>query len=78
MKTKKNLHVHYDEEGDLLEIRMGDPTKGYMKSIGNDLFERIDEETGEIRGYTILNFKKRAEKTKSFDVLLPFKLDINA
>ena len=45
----KNLSIYYDKEGDLLEIRIGKPTIGYFKDLGNDIFERIDEKTGEMR-----------------------------
>jgi len=71
---KKEMHVYYDSEGDLLEIRVGKPTKGYMKDIGNDIFERVDEKTGEIRGFSILNFTKRSEKLKCIDIPLPAQL----
>ena len=42
----QQLHLHYDEEGDLLEIRIGEPTPTSMKNLGNDLFERIEEKSG--------------------------------
>lgn len=66
------LHVHYDREGDLLEIRFGPPTVAYMRDLGDDIFERIDEKTGKVAGYTILNFRKRSSGKKQLDVSLPF------
>jgi len=75
---KDKTYVHYDEEGDFLEVRMGKPTASYLKDIGNDLFERIDEKTGKIMGFAIFNLKKRTEKLKSVDVPLPIKLEISA
>ena len=74
----QELSVYYDDEGDLLEIRIGKPTIAYMRDLGNDVFERVDEKTGEIRGFSILNFKKRTEKLKPIEVSLPFKLRISA
>lgn len=64
MNKKEKIYVDYDGEGDVLEIMIGKPTKGFMKNLGNDTFERIDGKTGEVRGFTILNFKKRVEKSK--------------
>ena len=72
----KNLSIYYDKEGDLLEIRIGKPTIGYFKDLGNDIFERIDEKTGEIRGFSILNFKKRAEKVANINIPLPSKMGL--
>ena len=36
---KEKLHISYNEEGDLLEIRMGKATPSYMKPIGKGIFE---------------------------------------
>ena len=72
----KNLSIYYDKEGDLLEIRIGKPTIGYFKDLGNDIFERIDEKTGEIRRFSILNFKKRAEKVANINIPLPSQMGL--
>ena len=74
---KKELSVYYDEKGDLLEIRIGKPTVGYFKDLGNDIFQRIDEKTGDIRGFSILNFKKRTEKLKPVEVFLPVNVQLS-
>ena len=73
---KEQTHVHYDEEGDLLELRIGKPTESYMKDLGNDIFERIEEKTGKSKGFTILNFKKRSKQFKSLDLDIPLNLEI--
>ena len=70
---KKKLNIQYDDFGDMLEIRMGKPTIGYMKDLGNDIFERIDEKTGEIKGFLIMNFKKRSK-----DIIeIPISLEVS-
>jgi len=66
--------IHYDEEGDLLELRMGEPTDAYYKDLGDDVFERIDSKTGELKGLAIFNFKRRNEKQASIDLELPVKI----
>jgi len=58
---KNKLNINYDEFGDILEIRIGKPTSSYMKDLGKDVFERIDEKTGELKGFVIVNFKKRSK-----------------
>lgn len=64
------MKIWYDEEGDYLELGFG-KKKGYMKDIGNDMWERIEE--GKVVGISILNFKKRLKKGKS-EVILPLEL----
>jgi len=56
------LKIWYDEEGDILEIGYGDK-KGFMKDLGNDIWERV-EENGRTTGILILGFKKRAKEKK--------------
>ncbi len=70
------MYIHYDDEGDYLEIRVGKPKEGYFNEIGNDMFERVDEKTGKIIGLGIFNFKKRAKK--EIDFSLPFKVEIES
>jgi len=53
------MHIHYDPEGDILEIRFGTPTTCYYKELDDDISQRIDEETGEIKGYMIFSLGKR-------------------
>ena len=73
---KGKFIIHYDKEGDLLELRIGTPTESYYEDIGDDVFERIDRKTGEVKGLAIFNFKKRSEKHKSIDVELPIKISL--
>lgn len=73
---KDKLSIHYDEEADFLEIRIGNPTKSYFEDIGNDIFERLDEKTKAIKGFAIFNFKKRTENLNDINVNLPVKIDL--
>ena len=75
---KNKLNLYYDKEGDFLELRIGEPTSSVYESIGNDVFQRMDEKTGEIKGFAIFNFKKRTEKLKNIDVPLPVKIRISS
>jgi uncharacterized protein YuzE len=75
---KEKLNIHYDGKSDVLELRLGEPTESYYEDLGNDLFERRDEKTKEIKGFAIFNFKKRTEKGETIDVTLPAKLQLVA
>jgi uncharacterized protein YuzE len=64
------LRVWFDPEGDLLEINVGKPRRGFLKDAGNDVFIRVDEK-GKVSGFAILNATKRTEKIR--EVKLPVK-----
>lgn len=68
------LHIYYDKEGDYLEIRFGEPTESYYEKIAPDTFVRIDEKTGEKKGYAIFNVQKGQEALKTIDVEIPFSV----
>jgi len=63
------MRVWYDKEGDFLEITFRE-TKGYMRDIGDDMFERIDEQ-GKVIGFAIFNFSKRDQKVVEVPLELP-------
>ena len=74
---KGNLRLYYDEEGDFLEIGIDKPSNGYFRDLGDEVFERVDEKTGKVKGIAIFNFKKRTEKLKEVELSLPFKIELS-
>ncbi len=72
---KKNLSIYYDKEADLLEIRIGEPTECYFDDVGDDVFERRDEKTNELKGFAIFNFKKRTGSLKDINLKLPVGIE---
>jgi uncharacterized protein YuzE len=54
------MKVWYDREGDFLEITLQEG-KGYMHDLGDDIFERLDDQ-GKVIGFAIFNFSKRDQK----------------
>jgi uncharacterized protein YuzE len=54
------VKVWYDKEGDFLEVTFRE-AKGYMRDLGDDIFERVDER-GNVIGFAIFNFSKRDQK----------------
>ncbi len=68
---EEKMYIYYDTESDYLEIRFGEPTESYYEKIGPDTFARIDEKTGEKKGYAIFNIKKGTSPLKMLEVDIP-------
>ena len=77
-KMKGNLNIYYDEDGDFLEINIGEYAKGIFKDIGEGISERIDEKTGKVTGIAIMSFRKRTEKLNNLKIKLPLKIEISS
>jgi uncharacterized protein YuzE len=75
---KNKINIHYDEEGDILEIQIGEPTPSYYEEIKEGIFERIDEKTGEIRGFAIFSFRERIKKEGDINIPLAPRANVNA
>ena len=67
---KETVRVWFDPEGDLLEVELGKPRKGFFRDVGDDVFLRVDEK-GNVIGFAILNATKRMKKVR--EVELPIK-----
>lgn len=73
---KGSIDIYYDEEGDFLEITIANPPQeSYCEDINEDVFIRKDEETGEVVGIGILNFKEHAKDLKDIFVNAPVKIN---
>ncbi|MAE13348.1 hypothetical protein CMO92_02175 [Candidatus Woesearchaeota archaeon] len=68
---KNKLHIHWDPETDLLEVRFGKATPSYYEDRGDDIFTRRDEKTGKIKGYAFFNVVKRNMHPHELVVDLP-------
>ncbi len=71
---KGNMRIYYDEEGDYLEIFIGGPRPNYGEDIASGVTVFKDEESDEIIGVGILNFRKKARDLKDIELKLPFKI----
>lgn len=75
----EKMFIHWDQEGDFLEVRFGEPTPSYYEDIGDDVFERRDEETNEIKGFALFNVQKRKIKQpQDIEVKLPIKIPVTS
>ena len=71
------INFFFDEEGDILDITIGEPKKAVAKELKNDIAIRCDPATGEVVGIVILNFRKRFEgKNKPEKIDLPLNVTI--
>jgi len=68
------MKIWFDEEGDYLEIR-SEEAKGYMRDLGNDIWERVDEQ-GKVIGIGILGFKKRIQGNKG-EIQMPLTVSFS-
>ena len=60
-KRVTHFKVWFDEEGDFLEVTFA-KRKGSFRSVGPDVFERVDAK-GKVIGFAIFNFLKHDRKT---------------
>ncbi len=56
--------INYDEEADVLYVSFGKPRKAEGIDIGDGTILRVDPDTGEVIGITLLNFKRRTSDSE--------------
>ncbi|MBX3066807.1 MAG: DUF2283 domain-containing protein [Anaerolineae bacterium] len=59
MDKEHLMQVAYDKEADVLYLSVGDPRPAVSREIGDDVLLRLDPDTGQIVGMTILNLSDR-------------------
>jgi hypothetical protein len=73
---KSRLRIWYDRKGDFLEVRATPRTaKGYFRSLGGEVFARVDSRTKKIVGFAIFNLTKRFVKRHA-ELALPLDMEI--
>ena len=60
----KELKISYDEEADVLYVTLGHPRYTVYKELTDDFIIRLDPQTGEIIGFTIIDFAKHFSPEK--------------
>jgi uncharacterized protein YuzE len=71
----KEIKMAYDDEGDVLDISIGSPEKAISKEIEDDFFLRVNPVSGEVVGFSILNFRKWFRDAKDIKTL-PIKAEL--
>jgi len=75
---KGQMEIYYDEEGDYLEIFIEGKSPTYGEEVGDDITLFKKEETDEMVGLAVLNFKERTKNLKDVKLKLPFKINFSA
>jgi uncharacterized protein YuzE len=55
----KLTQIFYDKEGDVLYLSVGKPRRAVSQELGDAVLLRIDTETDEIIGLTVMNLSTR-------------------
>lgn len=71
----KEIRMAYDDEGDILDISIGNPEKAISKEVEDDFFLRVNPVNGEVVGFSILNFRKWFRDAKDIKTL-PIKAEL--
>lgn len=58
----KTVNSSYDKDADVLYVSFGEPQPSEVMDTGEDLLIRFDPQTGEITGFTVLNFSEFGEE----------------
>jgi uncharacterized protein YuzE len=59
MDKERLMQLAYDREADVLYLSVGEPRPALSREVGDDVLLRIDAQTGEIVGLTVLNLSTR-------------------
>ncbi len=73
----QKMHIHWDSEADHLEVRFGQSKPSYYEDVGEDVFERRDEETNKVIGYAFFNVQKRKKQVPQ-DIIVDIPADEGA
>ncbi|GBC76518.1 hypothetical protein HRbin07_00720 [bacterium HR07] len=60
----QELILEYDSEGDILEASSSTHGATIAKDVGDDVWLKVEEDTGAVVGFLILNFIKRQRSVK--------------
>ena len=71
MEKNDVMQVAYDADTDILYLSIGEPRPAISREIGDDVVLRLDPNTGDIIGLTILNLS-----TRDIQDALPIKMSL--
>jgi len=54
--VEKTIMFFYDRDGDVMDISLGKPKVAISEEVDDDIVVRIDPNSREIVGFTIINF----------------------
>jgi uncharacterized protein YuzE len=65
----KEIRMVYDEEGDILDVSIGEPENAISREVEDDFLLRVDSESDVVVGFSILNFRKWFKDAKDTKIL---------
>jgi len=65
----KEIRMVYDDEGDVLDVSIGEPRDAISREVEEDFFLRVKPDSGEVVGFSMLNFRKWFKDAKDIKVL---------
>ena len=73
---EKTIVFFYDKDGDVMDISLGKPKVAVSEEVDEDIVVRVDPQSREIVGFTIINFvsvflKRFATREKPIELALP-------
>lgn len=71
----KEIKIAYDDEADVLDISLGEPEEAISREVEDDFFLRVNPVSGEVMGFSILNFRKWFKDAKDTKTL-PVKAEL--
>ena len=75
---KEGMRIYYDQELDYLTIFVGEPRPNYGEDISRGVTIFRDENTEEVIGIGIQEFKEKTKSLKDIELNLPFKINFTA
>ena len=74
IRNKDGMKIFYDREADVLYVTRGKPEYTDYVEHSDDVILRLDPETKQLIGFTIIDFSQHFAKQES-DTTLPFDVD---
>jgi uncharacterized protein YuzE len=71
----KGVHVSYDDENDVLYFHFDKPKPAISREVADGVFLRVDPDTDQTVGFTILGFRKKTLEQRGLD-LIPMGRDL--
>lgn len=72
----KMTQIFYDKTSDVLYLSVGNPRPAISEELGDDILLRVDPETEEVVGLTILNLASRFS-TLETPQTLPVEIEVH-
>jgi len=74
MDKARTLDYHYDSEEDILYVTLGDSDSALCIEQGEGFLVRIEPESGEVVGFTVIDFSVKAAERVAVPVYAQFAL----